>query len=108
MKNTFTERKGALLENIIAVHLKHLGKEFYYYSNKQLEADFVIPKDKTVIQSCLELTSENTQREIKGLHKAMKQTKAKIGLILTLDQQRPDIKEFVVKPAWEWMLETEK
>lgn len=105
-KNALTQSKGALLENLIAVHLKRLGKEFYYHSNGQLKADFVIPKEKTVIQSCVELTQENNERELKGLESAFKHTKSKTGLILTLDQRVPDDR-IAIKPAWEWLLETE-
>src|SRR3989338_570011 len=114
LKNTPTilERKGALLENIDAVQLKRIGKEFYYYKNKSShnEADFVVPDEKTAIQVCYELTDTNKERELKGLTDAMKETKANTGHILTLEQEQEieyNDKKIPVKPVWQWLIETE-
>ncbi len=106
------EHKGAILENTIAVHLKRLGKEFYYYKDENgREADFVIPHDKTVIQVCYELNAGNTEREARGLLKAVERIKAKEYFIITLEQEQElqyDGKKIEVKPAWRWLLETEQ
>jgi len=102
------ERRGAMLENLVAVHLKRLGKEFYYYGSANSEADFVVPGDKTVVQVCYELTTENRKRELGGLLEAMKGTKATRGLVLTFDQEMESPgRDVSVKPAWQWLLETE-
>jgi len=111
-KNTpnITERKGALLENTVAIHLKRLGKEFYYYCGRNTETDFVIPTEKQAIQVCYELGNENKEREIKGLIEAMQKTKATTGLILTLEQEQEIIsqnKRITIKPVWGWLLENE-
>lgn len=112
-KNTQTinEKKGAMLENLIAIHLKRLDEEFFYFKGKYgTEVDFVIPRKKIVIQACYELTEKNKKREIRGLLEAMEQTKATRGLILTYDQERGNIeegKEITIKPAWQWLLESE-
>ena len=112
-KNTpvMNEKKGAMLENIVAIHLKRLGKEFYYYKGRSgAEADFVIPQEKVVIQACYELSKENKKRELRGLLEAMKQTKATEGLILTFDQEwgvTKENKKITIKPAWQWLLESE-
>lgn len=103
------ERNAGLLENAVAIHLKRLGKEFYYYKGKtERETDFLIPKDKQAIQVCYEFNENNNEREIRGLLEAMKELKTNSGLILTLDQEQ-EIKHkegnITVKPAWEWMLE---
>ncbi len=108
---TTLEHRGAILENIIAVHLKRVGKEFYYYKNEMgKEADFVIPADKTVIQVCYELNSSNIERELAGLVAAANEIKAKKTFILTLEQEQ-ELKHqkltVEVKPAWRWLLETE-
>ena len=108
---TILERRGAILENTIAVHLKRVGKEFYYYKNERgREADFVIPADKTVIQVCYELNASNTERELVGLAAAAEEIKAKKTFILTLEQEQ-ELKhhkwKVEVKPAWRWLLENE-
>jgi len=112
-KNTpsMNEKRGAMLENIVAIHLKRLGKEFYYHKGKNgAEADFVIPQEKAVIQVCYELTEKNKERELKGLGEAMKHIKATKGIILTFDQEQYATKEdkkITVKPAWQWLLDNE-
>lgn len=112
-KNTpsITERKGAMLENVVAVHLKRLEKEFYYYKGKtNAEADFVIPADREAIQVCYELNEDNERRETKGLLEAVRETKATKPMILTLEQEREmDLqnKKITVKPVWQWLLENE-
>ncbi len=106
------EHKGAILENVVAVHLKRLGKEFYYYKNdKGHEADFVIPSEKTVIQVCYEINSGNTEREAVGLLEAASEMKAKEAFIVTLEQEQElqyRDKKINVRPAWRWLLETER
>ena len=109
---SINEKKGAMLENIVAVHLKRLGKEFYYYKGKtsSVECDFILPKEKQAIQVCYNLNQNNQERETKGLLEAMDKIKAKQGLILTLDQEQQTTKEnkkITIKPAWQWLLENE-
>lgn len=112
-KNTpsMKEQDGDLLENIVALHLKRLGKEFYYYSNKsKSETDFVVPLEKLAIQVCYEFNDKNKEREIKGLIDGMKELKTKKGLILTLNQQQEFTQKgykISVKPVWQWLLENE-
>lgn len=108
---TIAERKGAILENTVAVQLKRLGKETYYYKGKTgAEADFVIPTEKLAIQVCYELNDKNKEREINGLAGAMQEIGATKGLILTLEQeQKPNDQDenIVVEPVWQWLLESE-
>jgi predicted AAA+ superfamily ATPase len=103
------ERRGAMLENIIAVHLKRLGKEFYYYRGRsEAEADFVIPSERKAIQVCYEVNEDNRKREMDGLFEAMEHTKATDGVVITFDQEG-EIKwekgRAVLIPAWQWLLE---
>jgi hypothetical protein len=91
------------------VHLKRLGKEFYYYKDEKCHgADFVIPADKTVIQVCYELNASNTERELSGLVAAAENIKAKKLIILTLEQEQ-ELQhhnwKVEIKPAWRWLLE---
>ncbi len=109
---SMNERRGALLENTIAVHLKRLGKEFYYYKGRTgAEADFVIPREKMVIQVSYEVSDGNRSRELGGLLEAMKHTKAKEGVIITFDQEgtiKDGKLEIAMIPAWRWLLENKQ
>ncbi len=106
------EKRGAMLENIVAVQLKRLGKEFYYYKGKTgTEIDFVIPAEKEAIQVCYELREDNEEREINGLVKAMRETGARKAIILTLEQEqklKQQNKKIVIKTVWQWLLENEQ
>ncbi|MCX6801111.1 MAG: ATP-binding protein [Candidatus Diapherotrites archaeon] len=112
-KNTpsMREKDGDLLENVVAVHLKRLGKEFYYYKGKTgRETDFVMPREKQAIQVCYDLDKNNTERETKGLIEAMKELKTKNGLILTLDQEQEITNKkskITAKPVWQWLIEND-
>jgi predicted AAA+ superfamily ATPase len=102
------ERKGALLENLIAIHLKRLGKDFYYYKGSG-EADFLIPDDGLVVQACYEINDGNMKRELSGLAEAMEEAKAERGLILTFDQEAKTHAAGVeIMPAWRWLIESER
>jgi len=106
------EKNGALLENLVAIHLRRQGDDFYYYRGKtNREADFIAPKHKLALQVCYNLTEKNRLREIQGLHEAMERIGIQDGLILTLEQEQ-DIdyagRKIRVMPAWEWLLQTEK
>ncbi|MBU2639026.1 MAG: ATP-binding protein [Nanoarchaeota archaeon] len=112
-KNTpnINEKEGALLENLIAIQLKRLGKEFYYYKGESgSECDFIIPKEKQAIQVCYALSHDNRERELKGLLEAMKHIKAEQGMIITFEQEEQITegnKKIIIKPAWQWLLENE-
>ncbi len=109
---TINEKKGAMLENLVAVQIKRIGEEFFYYKGKSgMEADFVIPNKKIAIQVCYELTDNNKKREIKGLLEAMNGTGATKGLILTYEQEleiTEGNKKITIMPAWQWLLESEQ
>ena len=108
-----SEDKGKLLENLVAIELKRMGKEIFYYSDKN-ECDFLIRegiKIVNAIQACYELTEENKEREINGLLEAMKKFKLKEGSILTYNQSDElKVKDKIIKviPLWKWLLEDKK
>lgn len=110
-KNTpdFMEKKGAMLENAVAVQLKRLGKEFFYFRGKGgAEADFVIPSEKKAIQVCYELNDGDRQREARGLLEAAREAGASELLILTLEQEGTEEDGRIeIRPAWQWLLENE-
>jgi len=105
------KRQGALLENLVAVHLKRQGKEFYYYRGRtSKECDFVIPNEKEAIQVCAHLHHQNMDREIKGLIEALDTLHGTQGRILTFDQEEQlttDNKTITIQPVWKWLLEHE-
>ena len=105
------ELQGALLENLVALHLKRLGKEFYYYKGRNdAECDFIVPSEKQVLQVCYQLRDDNKEREIKGLLEALDLLSAKKGYMLTLDQEDQIVrknKNIIIQPVWQWLLEND-
>ena len=105
-----SENKGLILENIVFIQLKRLGKEVFYHKSL-IECDFVIKeKEKIVeaIQVCYFLNKDNKDREIKGLLEAMNKHKLKQGLLLMYDEEDEiiiDKKKIIIKPVWKWLLE---
>jgi len=90
----FSENKGRLLENIVAIELKRhclfRNNEFFYWDNYHFECDFVIKRRKQIVslyQVCAELNINNKKREIAGLVGAMKEFGLKKGYILTESQE---------------------
>jgi len=99
---------GRMLENLVFLHLKKLGKEIYFHKEKY-ECDFVIRKANT-IEDAIQVTQslkDNREHEINGLVEALNTYKLKEGLLLTVDQEEEFIekdKKIVVKPIWKWLL----
>ncbi|HEY5510498.1 MAG TPA: ATP-binding protein [Prolixibacteraceae bacterium] len=84
----FTKDVGHKLENLVFLALRRHSKEIYYYSGSG-ECDFlVIGKGviSSAVQVCLELNSDNLQRETSGLFEAMKAFQLPEGIIVTLSQ----------------------
>ena len=105
----FSQNKGNLLENFVAIELKRMGKEIYYHK-ENFECDFVI-KDKLkiieAIQVCFDFNEKNEKRELNGLLEAMKKFDLKKGAILTYDQEKElkiEDKTITIKPVWKWLL----
>ena len=100
---------GRMLENVVFLHLKRLGKEIYFHKEKY-ECDFVIRKENTIVEA-IQVThslKDNKEREINGLLEALDIYKLKEGLLLTADQEEEIIeknRKIVVKPIWKWLLE---
>jgi len=86
---SFSKNAGRKLENTIYWHLRQQFKELYYFNNKKAECDFVVSsKNKIIklIQVCLEVNTDNQEREEKGLWEAMEEFKLNTGTIVTLNQ----------------------
>jgi hypothetical protein len=106
----FSDNKGRILENLVFIELKRMGKEVYYYSGKN-ECDFIV-KDGTLIreaiQVCYSLDETNREREIDGLMECMDKFKLKEGLILTHEQEdeiKIRNKKIRVVPVFKWLLD---
>jgi hypothetical protein len=84
----FTKDMGHKLENIVFLALRRSYRQIYYFSRKG-ECDFLV-MDRGVIagaiQVCLELNSDNLQRECAGLFEAMQAFHLQEGTIVTLSQ----------------------
>jgi predicted AAA+ superfamily ATPase len=106
----FKTNFGRIFENIIFLELKRRNKEVFYFQ-KEKECDFVIKQENKIvglIQACYQFTTENKEREIKGLLEAMEELKIKEGIILTYEQEKELIvsgKRILIKPVWKWLLE---
>ncbi len=107
---SFSENKGKLFENMIALEIIKKEKEVSYFKNN-VECDFIIKeKNKYLpIQVCFTLQNDDTKkREIKGLIVACKFLKVEIGIIITFDEEFETTVDGInikVVPAYKFMLE---
>ena len=114
----FSENKGKIIENEVALELKRrisIDKDFeiYYWKDYvQNEVDFVLKKDKKIdhlIQvSYINSKEEINEREIKALLKAGKELKCKNLLIITWNYEAEEkIKNsrIIFIPLWKWLME---
>jgi len=105
---SFTKDSGHLLENLVYWEFRRQGKELYYFNENGCECDFVIVKNSKIeqlIQVCYELTPENTEREQRGLHEAMRFFNTDKGLIITHcqnDAYMQNGKQINVVPAYQY------
>jgi predicted AAA+ superfamily ATPase len=108
----FTENRGRIIENIVAIELFRRGMETYYFKNRN-ECDFIIKQGRRptyAIQVCWELTGRNEKREIAGLVEACRSLGLTSGIILTYvqDEERDkDGLKISVLPVWKWLLEAD-
>jgi hypothetical protein len=106
----FLEKRGALLENAVAVELLRRQRRAFYFRERR-ECDFILQegtKASEAWQVCWELTRSNEEREIGGLLEAMESLGLRRGGILTYDQQetrRVRGRRIRVVPAWRWLLD---
>jgi len=106
----FTQNKGNLLENLVAIELKRRGNDIYFYKDK-LECDFLIKEKLKIvgaIQVCFDLDEKNEKREFNSLMEAIKKFNLKKGLVLTYGQEKEieiEKKKIIIKPVWKWLLE---
>jgi predicted AAA+ superfamily ATPase len=108
----FSENRGRILENVVAVELYRRRQTFHYYKNRR-ECDFIIRDADAVnlqaIQVCWTLTTGNRERELRGLLAAMEEFSIPHGLILTYDEEESipaaPGQQIAVLPVWKWLLD---
>ena len=109
LSTEFSENRGKLLENTVAVEMFRRQAECFYYKGRR-ECDFIVKmgvKPETAVQVCWELTSKNEAREFQGLREAMSALAIDEGLILTYDEEKELTFEGLkirVMPVWKWLL----
>lgn len=113
LTNDFSENKGRILENVVAIELRRRRQTFYYYKNRR-ECDFIVRDSEAgsmnlqAIQVCWTLTTGNRERELRGLLAAMEELSLPYGLILTYDEEESipaaPGRRIDVMPVWKWLL----
>jgi len=110
LSGAFTENKGRLLENVVALEFFRNRRRAMYYKGRS-ECDFILQdgtKPTQAWQVCWELSAANEKRELGGLAEAMQKLKIAKGGILTYNQQESrsfDGVEIEIQPVWKWLLE---
>lgn len=112
----FSENRGKVLENIVAIELKRRcsreNMEIYYWRDYQdHEIDFIVKKDekiKSLIQvSAVNEINEIKEREYRSLLKGEKLSECKDLIIITEDLEEEIVRKDVlirIVPAWKWLL----
>jgi hypothetical protein len=107
----FSENRGHLLENVVAVELLRRRAHAGYFKGEG-ECDFIIQKGTRPAEAwqvCWELGPRNEKRELKGLSEAMSVLGLKKPMILTYLQEgtrRVNGEQARVMPVWRWLLES--
>jgi len=105
----FSENRGRILENLVAVELFRREEDVYYFKGRH-ECDFIIKSGRRptqALQVCWELTPRNEKRELAGLVEARRTLELSSGMILTFSQdgtREVDGWEIPVRPVWDWLI----
>ena len=81
---------GRMLENAVFIELRRRTKNIWYYSESSFECDFLYGHDsvpENAVQVCYELTSENREREVRGLIETCRKFPGVKPLIVTFNQK---------------------
>ncbi len=101
---------GPFLENMAFMHLRRTGFEVEYVITKNgYETDFFarhkLSGDVKLIQVCWNMSAKETfNRELRGLHCAMRELSVDSGTIVTWDDQASLDNNIKVVPVWKWLL----
>lgn len=105
-----SEDCGRLLENIVFLHLKMLGKDIFFHK-EQKECDFITRQGNRVVEAIQVATHLSDQkvrkRELEGLLEAIKIYDLREGIILTENESEMiEIEGYKIQiiPIWKWLL----
>lgn len=103
-----TEDRGALLENMVFLHLRRNGVvPDYYVSPAGREVDFIFvtrQRGRHLIQVCWSMDNSSTRkRELAALSDAMQEFKCDTATIVTWAEEG-DENGIEIVPVWRWML----
>lgn len=110
MSSRMTEDRGAVLENLIYLHLRGQGHFPQYYVTKDgAEVDFVIiedPRRRSLLQVCWDMSdAETRERELSTLSKAMRELGVKESTVVTWMDEGHEKNGIEIVPAWKWLLQ---
>lgn len=109
LEGAFTENRGRLLENVVAVELFRRRAKTMYFKGKG-ECDFVVQRGRRpeeAWQVCWELNEANEKRELKGFSEARREPGVKDGGVLTYSQEGTRTVNGAavrLQPVWKWLL----
>ena len=109
LSTPFSENRGKILENVVAVELFRREQEMFYFKGRH-ECDFILKggtRSHEAIQVCWELRPQNEKREFQGLMEAMAHLKLRKGIVLTYAQEETkkiNGKTVSIYPVWKWLL----
>lgn len=102
--------RGALLENLVYMHLRRRGAQIEYVATSGgSEVDFVVTPSgrgaRELIQVSWSLERPDTRaREVGGLSEAMKELRIANGTIVTRLEEGTEGRIRIV-PVWKWLLD---
>ncbi|MEW5902075.1 MAG: ATP-binding protein [Acidobacteriota bacterium] len=105
----FSENRGRLLENVVAVELYRRRAKTMYFKGRG-ECDFIVQRGlrpEEAWQVCWELNETNEKRELKGFGEARRELGVKKGGVLTYSQEgrkAANGAEVRLYPVWKWLL----
>jgi hypothetical protein len=84
---SFSPDRGRFLENLVFLQLVRNCEGIYYYKTEsEKEVDFYLPKEKQLIQVCLDASNQETKdREITALLEAARELNTNKTLLITRD-----------------------
>jgi hypothetical protein len=109
LSGAFTENRGRLLENVVAIELFRNRRRAMYFKGKK-ECDFIVQEGTRPLEAwqvCWELTGSNEKREASGLVEARRELGVIKGAILTYNQEGTKTSNgaaIKMLPVWKWLL----
>jgi predicted AAA+ superfamily ATPase len=106
---SFSENKGKLLENLIALEILKQDKEITYFKNN-VECDFIMKEKNNYLPVQVSYSIQNAetkQRELKGLIAACVYLQTKKGIIVTYNEEANEIINEInisIIPAYKFIL----